>query len=204
MQATPYFDALHGSSWQAAVRGPLLELNAQVAEAVASARPPLAPPWRTLPPEARERAADFPCLLLDLGLSRPGPWPPGPSAAARQGVSQGAGPLPLDAGLLRRTLLFAWHLVHAHGFAAGLVLGASPSAAAALAACRLAALERLAEQRPAWLAPRWLEHPMFWQAWFAACVQGRRAELERLRFWGLQRLAAEVAPPPAAAAGQLR
>lgn len=227
MQATPFFDAFQSAHWQEAVAAPLAELNLQVIEAVVawSGSPArvgtLGWAWRAMGPEARERAAGCRFLLLDLGLARPELWQPlaaqrpgapaiprpGPAPA---GLSQAfvgsagvgsalvgsSGPL-LDAALLRRALLYAWHLVRAHRQPARIALGMAAAAAEALAACSLSELDRLAEQRPPHLRPRWLDHPLFWPAWLQASAQGRRAELERLQFWGLQRMAADVLARPA-------
>ncbi len=207
MQATPFFDSFQSVQWQEAVAAPLAELNLQVIEAVVawSGSPARAGSlgwaWRAMGPEARERAAGCRFLLLDLGLARPELWQPGARAVARaaaQSAPQSAAvatPL-LDAGLLRRALGYAWHLVRAHRQPARIALGMAAGAAEALAACSLGELDRLAEQRPPHMRPRWLEHAQFWPAWLQASAQGRRAELERLQFWGLQRLAADVLAKP--------
>jgi hypothetical protein len=204
MQATPFFDAFQSVYWQEAVAAPLAELNLQVIEAVVawSGSPARAGSlgwaWRAMGPEARERAAGCRFLLLDLGLARPELWQPaalrGFTGATPQAGAQ-APPL-LDAGLVRRALAYAWHLVRAHRQPARIALGMAAGAAEALAACSLGELDRLAEQRPPHVRPRWLEHPQFWPAWLQASAQGRRPELERLQFWGLQRLAADVLARP--------
>jgi hypothetical protein len=178
--------------------------------------------WRAMGPEARARAAGCRFLLLDLGLARPELWlpatAPGVPAAAGAPVAALAslhlslhppllqpapaapapvapGPL-LEPGLLRRALVYAWHLTRAHHQPARVTLGMSPAAGEALAACSLTELERLAERRPQHLRPRWLEHAHFWPGWLEASAQGRRGELEKLQFWGLQRLAADVLTRP--------
>ena len=223
MQATPFFDALQAARWQEAVAAPLAELNLQVIEAVVawSGSPARAGSlgwlWRAMGPEARERAAGCRFLLLDLGLARPELWLPAGATAlpAAAGTAAQAPPTPhlpqhaplpagpvapgplLEPGLLRRALVYAWHLTRAHHQPARITLGMSPAAGDALAACSLTELERLAERRPQHLRPRWLDHAHFWAGWLEASAQGRRAELEKLQFWGLQRLAADVlARPP--------
>jgi hypothetical protein len=222
MQATPFFDALQAARWQEAVAAPLAELNLQVIEAVVawSGSPARAGSlgwmWRAMGPEARERAAGCRFLLLDLGLARPELWLPAAAPAVpAAGTASPAPPMShlsrhppppsgalvpgplLEPGLLRRALVYAWHLTRAHNQPARITLGMSPVAGEALAACSLTELERLAERRPQHLRPRWLDHAHFWTAWLEASAQGRLAELEKLQFWGLQRLAADVlARPP--------
>ena len=183
---------------------PLAELNLQVIEAVVawSGHPARAGSlgwvWRAMGPEARASAAGCRFLLLDLGLARPELWQPGaPQPGQRPGPAQAPPPGPvLEAGLLRRALVYAWHLTRAHRQPARVTLGMAAAAGEALAACSLTELERLAEQRPSHLRPRWLENPHFWPGWLQASAQGRRADLERLQFWGLQRLAADVLARP--------
>ena len=210
MPVTPFFDALQAHRWQEAVAAPLAELNLQVIEAVVAwAGPParsggLSWLWRNMGAEARERAAGCRFLLLDLGLARPELWSTPAAGAARPfallpatpSSLAAAGPA-LEPGLLRRALLYAWHLTRAHRQPARVALGMATGADDALAAFSLTELDRLAELRPAHMRPRWLDHGQFWQCWLEASAQGQRSELERLQFWGLQRLAAEVlARPP--------
>jgi hypothetical protein len=203
MNATPYADATPLARWDSSLLEPLAELNEEVLGAFLGQSPPGVLPapgslgwqWRGMAPEARRRVATCPFLLLDLGLARPGPWVAGGCqlGTGEAGVAEPAAmPLRLDAGLLHRALLYAWHLARAHRHAARIALGMCPASAEALAACRLGALERLAVQPPPWIRPRWADRPLLWQGWLAAAAHGREPELERLRLWGLQVLAAEV------------
>ena len=203
MNVTPYADAAPLARWDSSLLEPLPDLNEEVLAAF------LAPPqggilprpgslawqWRGLAPEARSRVADCPFLLLDLGLARPGFW--GASGCQLSSALEGVGepavaPPRLEPGLLHRALLYAWHLTRASRQAARVTLGMGAAAAEALAACRLGALEQLAAQQPAWIRPRWADRPVLWQGWLAAAAHDRQPELERLRLWGLQMLAAEV------------
>jgi hypothetical protein len=202
MNPTFFADPPPASRWDNALLEPLAELNEEVLEALLAPPTPglLAQPgslawqWRGLSPEARRRAAACPFLLLDLGFSRAGLWRGGSGQLARGtlGVAEAVPVARLGSGLLHRALLFAWHLARANRQAARITLAMGPQAADALAAWRMGELEQLALQQPAWLQPRWADRPALWQAWLAAAAFDRRPELERLRLWGIQMLAAEV------------
>jgi hypothetical protein len=207
MNTASFADIASATRWDAALLEPLAELNEEVlAVLFAPSSPGLLPApgslawqWRGLTVEARRRAAGCPFLLLDLGLARPGPWPAGGCHLGMAGPGQGAAGVAdthpagtLPPGLVHKALLFAWHLARAHRDAAHIALGMGPQAAEALAARRFGELEQLALQRPGWARPRWHDRPGLWQAWLAAAAFERHADLERLRLWGLQMLAAEV------------
>lgn len=202
MNATPYADAAPLARWDPSLLEPLPELNEEVLGACLAPVSPgqlprpgsLAWQWRGMAPEARRRAATCPFLLLDLGLARPGAWAVAGCqlATVTGGVGEPAPGPRLDAGLLHRALLYAWHLARSNRQAARITFGMGEAAGEALATCRLAALERLACEPPPWIRPRWSDRPLLWQGWLAAAAHGHEAELERLRLWGLQMLAAEV------------
>ena len=199
-----YFDATLGCSWDATLLNPMAELNAEILEALVggAARPGasgaeggLQWQWRALGEPARVRVARCPFLLVDAGLAQPELWAGLPGAAVHEAV-----PLrtllarrgPLATPLLRRLLLFAWHLARAYPLGARIALGMSAPCARAVAGCRLAVLEALAEQRPAWIRPRWEDRPELWKIWLSAAAEESPRGLERLQLWGLQSLAAEV------------
>jgi hypothetical protein len=202
MNPTFFADSPPASRWDGNLLEPLAEINEEVLEAllapptagVLAAPGSLAWQWRGLALEARRRAAGCPFLLLDLGFARPGLWRGGTGqvATGTLGVAEAVPVTRLAPALLHRALLFAWHLVRVHRQAARISLGMGPHAAEALAARRLGELEQLAQQQPAWLQPRWADRPALWQAWLAAAAFDRGPELERLRLWGIQMLAAEV------------
>jgi hypothetical protein len=207
MNATLYADAPQASRWDPALFEPLAELNEEVLAAlleppVATELPrpgSLAWQWRGLAPEGRRRMADCPFLLLDLGLAQPRLWAEGGCqlTAGLEGVAEPiAVERRLDPGLLHRALLYAWHLTRTHRQAARLALGMGGVVADALAARRLASLEQLAALQPSWIRPRWSDRPLLWQGWLSAAAFDRGSELERLRLWGLQKLAAEVLQGP--------
>ena len=190
------------SLWDAALLEPVTELNAEVLEALAAAAARAAPPggapapqwqWRALGEAGRLRLARTPLLLVDAGFARPECWCAAPRAAVHEAV-----PAPLAqrgvlaTPLLRRVLVFAWHLARANRPCARIALGMSAACAGAVASWRFADLEALAEQRPAWIRPRWQDRPEVWQAWLNAALQESSQELERLRLWAIQSLAAEV------------
>jgi len=184
-----------GNSWDNSILEPLAELNLEVLDALARAPEGASWRWRALGDDARARLARCPFLLVDLGAARPQLWSGPPRAAvheARPVSALLAQRGPLSTPLLRRVLLFAWHLARANRLAARITLGMSAPCAALVAACRFADLEALAERRPEWIRPRWHDRPEIWQAWLGAAAEESPRGLENLRLWGLQMLAAEV------------
>jgi len=200
MTELQYLEAGLGCAWDAALLEPLEELNAEILETYAGTESCLAALWISLPPAARLRLAGCPYLLADAGFALPLPW----AALPRPGVQEGrawAAPAGLaDAGrnalttpLMRRVLVFAWHLARSRPIAARIALGMNPACAAVVAGYRLADLEALAEQRPAWIRVRWDDRPDLWQSWLHAARLDAPRALERMQLWGLQSLAAAVA-----------
>ena len=203
-----YLPAGSTGAWDRGLLEPLAELNLEVLDALAGAAAALRWPWRALGEAARQRLAHCPFLLVDAAFARPELWANLPRAGVHEalplnsagvgtGLGTGAGAAgaprgPLSTPLLRRVLLFAWHLAHANRLAACVALGMSAPCAALVAACRFADLEALAERRPAWIRPRWDDRPEVWQAWLAAAAQESPRALESLQLWGLQMLAAEA------------
>ena len=193
-----------GSIWDATLLEPMAELNAEVLEALAAAAaqqspagatPALQWQWRALGEAGRLRLARCPFLLVDAGFARADYWCTPPGAAVHETVPAPARPAQrgvLATPLLRRVLLFAWHLARANRVGARVALGMSAACAGAVAGWRFADLEAVAELRPAWIRPRWENRPEVWRAWLSAALQESPQGLERLRLWGLQSLAAEV------------
>ena len=187
--------ATAGGAWDAAVLEPMAELNAEVLDALAGATAGLQWQWRALGEAARLRLAHCPFLLVDAGFTRLEHWGNLPGVGVHEALPLSAllaqrGPLATP--LLRRVLLFAWHLARTNRLAARIALGMSAPCANIVAACRFSDLESLAERRPAWIRPRWDNRPDIWQAWLAASAQESPRGLENLQLWGLQMLAAGV------------
>jgi len=177
---------------------PLAELNAEVLEVLAGSQSGLQWQWRALGEAARARLAQCPFLLLDAGFGRPRLW----SGLAGAGVHEESPPVHalgqrclLPTPLLRRALLFAWHLARANPAGARVALGMCDVCLRVVAASRFADLEALAERRPAWIRVRWDDRPEIWRAWLSAAAQESAAEFERLQLWGLQMLAADMRRP---------
>jgi hypothetical protein len=177
---------------------PLAELNVEILEVLASSHSSLQWQWRALGEAARVRLAQCPFLLVDAGFSRPRLWP----GLAGAGVHEAPPSLPtpsqrcpLSTPLLRRVLLYAWHLARANPANARTALGMCEVCLRVVAASRFADLEALAERRPAWIRVRWDDRPDIWRAWLTAAAQESAAELELLQLWGLQMLAADMRRP---------
>jgi hypothetical protein len=174
---------------------PLAELNGEVVECLAAGHPSLQWQWRALGEPARARLARCPFLLADAGFAEPRLWATLPGAGVHEALPPAGGEgqrCTLPTPLLRRVLVYAWHLARVRPLAARVTLGMCDSGLAVVAGCRLADLEALAERRPPWIRARWAERPELWRAWFAAAAEESPRTLERLQLWGLQMIAAAL------------
>ena len=199
-----YLDSMLGGAWDSSLFDPLAELNAEILEACAGApaRPTASSTeaslhwqWRALGELARARLARCPYLLVDAGFTDADRWVNLPRAGVHEAVPIRVSAdrrAPLATPLLRRILVFAWHLARANGLGARIALGMSPSCAEIVAGFRFADLEALAEQRPLWIRPRWHDRPEVWKAWMIAAAEESPRGLERMQLWGLQTLAAAL------------
>ncbi len=173
----------------------MAELNVEVLDALAGASAGLQWQWHALGDPARQRLARCPFLLVEAGFARPELWERLPSVGVHESLPAAtllAQRSPLATPVLRRVLLFAWHLARADRLAARVALGMSAPCAGLIASCRFGELEALAERRPAWIRPRWDNRPEIWQAWLGAAAEESPHGLENLQLWGLQMLAADV------------
>jgi len=105
-------------------------------------------------------------------------------------ASRGYFASPAGVALVRRTLVFAWHLARSNRMTARVLLGMTPQCAGRIAASTLKDLELLAELCPLWVAPRWETHSTVWRQLIQAAIDGRAAPLRRVQLRGLQLLAA--------------
>jgi len=174
---------------------PLVELNAEIVEVLAGGSAGLQWQWRALGEAARVRLARCPFLLADAGFAESRLWAGLPTAGVHEAqppASTEAQRCALPTPLLRRVLLYAWHLARVRPLTARMTLGMCERCLAVVAGCRLADLEALAERRPPWIRARWGERPELWRSWLAAAAQESPLQLELLQLWGLQMIAAEV------------
>jgi len=195
-------------AWDAALLAPVAEINEQMLEclrsmalqdAPASAASSAAAPrlvallredWRRLDAKAQRRLSACPCLLLDAGFAQPQRW----DAPACPGVMEPAvrgGYFSGRSGvvLVRRTLVFAWHLARCNRVGARVILGMSALSAERIAASRLADLEALAELAPGWIVPRWERQPNVWRQLLGAACRGQPLMLRQAQLRALQLLA---------------
>jgi hypothetical protein len=103
--------------------------------------------WRELDAPAQQRLAHCPYLLLDAGFACRERWE---RPAPERGVMDGGGShgyfaSPRGVALVRRTLVFAWHLARSNRLPARVLLGMSAECAERIAASALRDLEALAE-----------------------------------------------------------
>lgn len=203
-----------GSAWDAALMGPVAEINEQLLEclrsmAVGDAAPRLETPrhetprllqstqadWRRLDAAAMRRLAGCPYLLLDLRLAQHALWQRTTIDAVRD-QSQQDGYFSATAGvaLLRRTLVLAWHVARSNRLMAALALGMSPAVADCLGARRLCELEAIAERAPAWMMPRWERQPVVWRQMIEAACGSDTLALRAVTMRGWQLLARERYP----------
>jgi len=194
--------------WAPALSDRLTELNQQLIEQLrggavvtgaASGVPhltaALAEEWRALDSAAERRLAACPYLLLDAGFSQPERWEP-PSAVRVMEAPASGGYFQSRGGvaLVRRALVFAWHLASCNPALARISLAMSAATAERLARSSLGDLEALAECAPAWIVPRWEQQPRVWRQLLRAARAGDTSGLRQAQLRGLQLLAARVAP----------
>jgi hypothetical protein len=179
--------------WDAGVLATLVELNEQLLELLAGAETHgfLATELRTLAPQQRARLARCPYLLIDARFAEPQYWQ-GPLLRVMDTQAQGCFASADGRTLLRRCLLFAWHLASTNRVMARVTLGMDTLCAEQLTQCRLRDLEWLAELSPAWIRPCWQDQPQFWQRLIAAARRDNRPLLRQLQWHGLTRLAANA------------
>ena len=167
-----------------ALADPLAELNAEIIEVLAGGSPGLQWQWRALGQPARERLARCPFLLADAGFADPRLWAGLPGAGVHDAhpiASAENQRCALPTPLLRRLLLYAWHLARVRPQAARMTLGTCERCLAVIAGCRLADLEALAERRPPWIRARWAERPGLWRSWLGAAALESPLQLETVR-----------------------
>ncbi len=154
----------------------------------------LAPLWRALDATAQRRLAACPYLLIDAGFGEPARWERLlPAAVCDAPAMPGYFATPEGVALVRRTLLFAWHLARSNRLGARVLLGMGPTAAERIADSRLQDLEGLAERGCSWVAPRWAQQPQVWRALLEA-VPGPPERLREVQLRGLQLLAGSCGP----------
>jgi hypothetical protein len=188
--------------WDAALLHPIAELNEQLLEILrAAASSPEECSrlvstqrglWRALDDTARQRLARCPYLLLDAGFACRERWDP---LALPSGVMDGCMPRgyfasPAGIALVRRTLVFGWHLARSNRLTARVLLGMHADCAERIAQSPLRDLEALAELSPAWVTPRWEAQPLIWRQLLEAALSGRDGVLRQVQLRGLQLLAA--------------
>jgi hypothetical protein len=208
--ADEFHPAPLGGAWDSALLAPVAEINEQLLNCLrlmAHEEAPLAPrlvtllreDWRRLNAAALRRLSGCPYLLLDAGFAQPQRWEWIGSAAVMESSARGgyfAGPG--GVGLVRRTLVFAWHLARSNRVTARVMLGLSAQSAERIAASRLADLEALAERAPGWIAPRWEQQPNVWRQLLAAGCRAQPQLLRQAQLRGLQLLARASAAQGAA------
>ena len=196
-QAMPAAPASGAARWDSGLLAPVTAINRQLlellCEPVPSLRSPLTQLCNGLTPDARSRLARCPYVLLDAGFATPEHWSPSgrqPGAVREAGSPGGYFGSRQGIALVRRTLVFAWHLARANPFSARILLGMAGACAPCVAASRLEDLEELAELCPAWVVPRWEAHPQVWQQLVHAARDGQVSQLRQAQLRGLQLLAA--------------
>jgi hypothetical protein len=189
--------------WDAAVLGPVREINEQVVdmlcEAAAAAGDSSAGllavvrgEFLQAPAAARRRLASCPYLLLDAGFGESARWarPPGVRDAPQAGAAEPAG-VDCGVGLARRALVLGWHLARSNRLAARVALGMTPACAELVGGLRLRDLEAFAETDRGCVRLRWESRPELWRPLLRAAQVERPATLAGLQMRGLQLLAAE-------------
>src|SRR5882672_8901755 len=122
--------------------------------------------WRSLDAGARQEAARFPFLLLDIRFQDEEWWRMAPDPRS-EGTPSNPGPSffpPEPAGeLIRETLVLAWHTVLSNRGAAMLLLGMSPAVCSRVAGLGLQNIEHITARDSCHIHPRWEGQPSFWR-----------------------------------------
>ena len=183
--------------WDSGLLAPVTGINQELLELLCAPSPlrrtALTQLCCGLDPDARSRLARCPYVLLDAGFGAPELWPPSgraPGAVREASASGGYFSSRQGIALVRRTLVFAWHLARANPFAARILFGMTTPCAPGVAASRLEDLEELAELCPSWVAPRWEAQPQVWRQLVHAARAGPVSQLRQAQLRGLQLLAA--------------
>jgi hypothetical protein len=195
-----------GGRWDADLLVPVAEINLLLLEILCTAAqgkedkertPPrlvsgLRGLWLGLDGAAQLRLARCPYLLLDAGFAAPECWD---GIAFESGVMDGGAQRgyfasPAGVALVRRALVFAWHLARSNRLTARVLLGMSAECADRIAGSALKDLEARAELCPAWIVPRWELRPTVWRQLIQAAIDGRQAALWQVQLRGVQLLAA--------------
>jgi hypothetical protein len=188
--------------WDGAILVQIAEINEQLLDLLHAAAAGPVPgqrlvqalrrQWCECTPPVRRRLAACPYLLIDAGFGEVARWLPVPAGvqevAAIHGYFQGAD----GVALLRRALLFAWHLARANPLSARITLGMSAACVQYVAARRLRDLETLAERCPGWIRPRWDSQPRIWEQLISAAAHEDPGCLRRAQLRGLALLAAGI------------
>jgi hypothetical protein len=119
-----------------------------------------------LSPEARAQLAASPYLLVGLHFEEEEHRRPPTAPSDLQRTDAPARPLftgPGASDLIRRVLVFAWHMARAHPRHARVVLGMSPECVAYMGRLQLSELDWLAQNRPDCVRVRWERQPRLWQ-----------------------------------------
>jgi hypothetical protein len=186
--------------WDAGVLAPLTELNEQLLELLSiepadvRAQPliALAAELRALAPPMRTNLARCSYLLIDAGFAQPERWQSSPMRVMDAAPVRGYFASPDGRTLVRRSLLFAWHLACTNRVMARVVLGMSGACAERLAQYRLRELEWLAELSPPWIRPRWDGQLCVWRRLIVAARRDNQLLLRQLQWHGLTLVAASA------------
>ena len=186
--------------WDAALQADVGRLNADLLHwlrdsyaAGLLAQSPLArlrDRWGRLPPGRLDPLADCPYLLLDGAFDDADRWrghrPALRKNSAREALFAGA----RGAGVLRRHLVFAWHLAKSNPFAARLALGMTEEVGQLLALRHLSDIESIAATPPEWIRVHWEDRLEIWEQLLDVAVDGSADRLRQLQVRGMQLLAA--------------
>jgi len=152
--------------------------------------------WAALPREALQRIARMPYALLDGGFGDASRWHESSLVGVRDAERTRAGIATdfeprVGVALVRRLLIYGWHLARTRPRAARLVLGAGAASIDRLAQSSLVALETFAEVHGPQVRLRWHDQPEFWLRILAASRDASGSRLQDLVLVGVQRLAGQ-------------
>lgn len=161
----------------------------------------LAPMWRMLSRDARQRLASCPWLLVDAGFADESRWsqlvehrvadqPPEWRVPCLGGNRANA--------LARRVMTYGWYLARSNRSAARIVLGMSAANIERIRALSLRELDLASECYPGWVRPRWEAQVSIWRRLLSAALGADEPALQRAGLHGIQLIAAGLLPsaPP--------
>ncbi len=158
----------------------------------------LAPMWRMLGRDARQRLAGCPWLLVDAAFGDEARWRQLTEHRVSDQPREWRVPcLVGDRGqaFARRVMTYGWHLARSNRSAARVALGMSAACIDRISSLSLRELDIASDYYPGWVRPRWEAQVAVWRRLLAAASGADESGLQRAGLHGIQLIAAGLLPP---------